>query len=116
MNNHPETLRHYSSSSQNRVDYMSRFLGILLARLGFRTPFESYPLEPALIENIRDCAKTCSVQIERDFRNLLDVVFMERILHHFLNCVHIDTSREEPIILEDIRYWGWLSNLIKKRK
>jgi hypothetical protein len=114
MNAHGETLQYYVASPQNRIEFMPRFLAILLEKLGFKTFFEEYPLEDK-IEVIKDCAITCSNQIKNDFKPPFDITFMERVLHHFFNCVHVDTSQEEPIIYNQIAYWTWLGNLAESK-
>ena len=114
MNVHGDMLQYYWGSPQNRIQFMSRFLAILLAKLGFKTFFEDYPLNH-IIENIKDCADTCSNQIKEEFKPPFDIDFMERVLHHFLNCVHVDTMQEEPIIHNQIAYWRWLGNLVESK-
>jgi len=115
MNMNDTALKHYLSSPENRVRFVSRFIAILLQQLGFRTYFESYPLPESFIGLIRDCAEHCASQIREDFGQTLDIVFMERIMHHFLNCIHVDTLREEPALYERIRHWEWLANLLENR-
>lgn len=115
MNKHIEILKNYLSDSQYRIEFVSRFLVILLQQLAFKTWFEDYPLDDNLVEMIRECAEYCGNQIKEDFNPPLDITFMERIIHHFLNCIHVDTGREEPIIYGKIAHWEWLGSLLEKR-
>jgi len=116
MKKNTEVLGYYFSSSENRVRFMSRFLVILLQQLGFKAHFEEYPIEADFIENIKKCAEHCAGHIREAFNQELDIVFMERVIHHFLNCVHISTSQEEPRVYGKIAYWEWLGNLLEKRR
>lgn len=114
MNSNIEEKKYFFGTPQNRIDFTSRFLAILLNQLGFKTVFEEYPLDDR-IEAIKNCAKECSDQVKEDFNKPLDIVFMERVIHHFLNCIYIDTGIE-PAIMGNIAYWELLGNLIEKKK
>jgi hypothetical protein len=112
MNKNQEILKSYLN---NPIEFTSRFLVILLQQLGFKGYFEEYPLDSATIELIRDCAKHCSSQVKEDFSQKLDIDFMERVVHHFLNCIHIDTGRTEPAIRAQIAHWEWLGTLLERK-
>lgn len=116
MNMHDTTLQNYLSNPNYRFNFVSRFVVILLQQLGFESHFESYPVSEEVVELIRNCAEYCANQIREDFGEELDIVFMERVIHHFLNCIHVDSAREEPAIYGTIRHWEWLGDLLEKRK
>lgn len=116
MNKHDATKRNYLSNQNFRVNFTSRFIVILLQQLGFKAHFESYPMSEDDIRLIRDCAEYCANQVKEDFSEELDIVFMERVIHHFLNCIHVDSVREEPNIYGVIGHWEWLGNLLEGRK
>jgi len=116
MNKHETTLKNYLANPNYRFGFMSRFVVILLQQLGFKAHFESYPISESVVELIRNCAEYCANQIREDFSLELDIVFMERVIHHFLNCIHIDSAREEPSIYSTIGHWEWLGNLLERRE
>jgi len=114
MDRNPGALRYYTQSPQNRIQFMARFLALLLQQLGFQTYHEQYPIAPDFINLIKDCATYCAEQVKQDFNHELDVDFMERVIHHFLNCVHINLN-EEQYVYAQIRHWEWLGNLLDER-
>ena len=115
MNKHDTVLKNYLSNPNYKISFVSRFTVILLQQLGFKAYFESYPTSADILGLIRDCAEYCANHISEDFSQELDITFMERIIHHFLNCIHVDTAREEPPIYNAIRHWEWLGNLLENR-
>lgn len=115
MNKNSTILNNYLGDSEFRINFTSRLILILLQNLGFRTHYENYPLSEDDIKIIRDCAEYCASQIREDFNQAFDVDFMERIIHHFFNCIYVDTIKEEPNIWVLLFQWEWLGNLLDNR-
>ena len=110
MNKNTEEMKKYF---EDPVNFMSRFVAVFLNNLGFKAVFEEYPLEER-IEAIKICAKECSDSVKEDFNKPIDINFMERILHHFFNCVYIH-SQHEQAVMGNLAYWQLLGNLIETK-
>lgn len=104
----------YLQNQNTRIQFMSRFLMIFLLQLGFHTSFEKYPVSEQLLNLIRACATHCSEQVREVFPQEPDIDFMERFIHHFLNCVHISLEAERVMNVQ-IKHWQWLNELISNR-
>ncbi len=115
MDANSNVLSYYLGSTQNKILFMSRFLTLLLRLLGFQSHLEEYPIDEDMMNLIRSCAEYCAEQIRPDIPQELSIDFMERMIHHFLNCVHINLN-EEQIVYSQIYHWKWLSSLLENRR
>lgn len=114
MDRNPQAFKYYAQSVESRIRFMARYLMILLQQLEFRTYLEEYPIGPNFMELIRDCATYCADEIRDDFQHDLDITFLERFIHHFLNCIFVNLQ-EEARIYDRIRHWNWLGELLLTR-
>lgn len=110
MNTHQEVFQYFW---QNKIRFMSRFLLALLGELGFKASnYESYPISN-IIERIEELAQSCANSCRSEMPQSPNIDFMERFIHHFMNCILIDIGREEPAIYGTIQHFSWLDSLIQ---
>jgi hypothetical protein len=109
MNGHQDILQYFQ---QNKVPFMSRYLPALLQELDFKSSYESYPLSSNIIDSIRELTRSSANSCRSDIPKRPSIDFMERFIHHLMNCILVDTGREEPLIYNFIQHFSWLDSLI----
>lgn len=114
MDGNSEAANFYLQNPNAKIQFMSRFLVLLLQQLDFQTHFEEYPISPQFMNLIRACATHCAEQVRQALSEDLNIDFMERFIHHFLNCVHINLNEERAIHIV-IQHWEWLASLVNNR-
>lgn len=113
MDRHPEVFDAYSNK-MSKIQFFCRFIPILLQRYGFEAPFISHDADSAYLQKLHELADFCKIQCKYTMPTDLNVNFLERVLHHFLNCVLVDIN-EESSIKFNLMYVRWLDSLVRNR-
>jgi|GEM_PF-6044940 len=111
MDSNQNIFRDAYSSSERRIWFFSKFLPILLESYGFKVPFISHDMDDTYRRNLQDLADYCGTHCKYIMPTNLDVNFLERVLHHFSNCILLSLN-EESAVYRSLLFTGWLGMII----
>lgn len=114
MDSHPQIFDAYSNR-KSKVLFFVRFIPILLRSYGFEASLISHDIDSSYLQKLCELADFCKSKCRYTLPTDPDVNFLERVLHHFLNCVHVNIENEEANIRFYLMYVGWLDTLIRDK-